>query len=64
MVIYRRFPDKMIKDTYAPQSLKIQVLIVFGGTISLPLVMVFTLSFGIIYFGLSMNRHLRGPAAG
>jgi membrane-associated protease RseP (regulator of RpoE activity) len=26
MVVYRRFPDKMVKDTYTPQTLKFQVL--------------------------------------
>jgi hypothetical protein len=30
MVVYRRFPEKMVKDTYTPQSLKIQVLTLFG----------------------------------
>lgn len=26
MVVYRRFPDKMLKDTYTPQTLKFQIL--------------------------------------
>ncbi len=26
MVVYKRFPDKMIKDTYTPQTLKLQIL--------------------------------------
>ncbi|MBI5376217.1 MAG: glycosyltransferase [Candidatus Schekmanbacteria bacterium] len=29
MVVYRRFPDKMMKDTYTPQSLKLQILFLF-----------------------------------
>ena len=34
MVVYKRFPDKMIKDTYTPQTLKLQILsmfVVFAG---------------------------------
>lgn len=27
MVVYKRFPEKMIKDTYTPQTLKLQVLL-------------------------------------
>jgi len=27
MVVYRRFPDKMVKDSYTPQSLKIQIFL-------------------------------------
>ncbi|MBF0516056.1 MAG: glycosyltransferase [Nitrospirae bacterium] len=37
MVVYKRYPDKMIKDTYTPQSLKIQILTLFGGTFFLAL---------------------------
>lgn len=29
MVVYRRFPDKMMKDTYTPKSLKLQIAALF-----------------------------------
>jgi glycosyltransferase involved in cell wall biosynthesis len=29
MVVYRRYPDKMLKDTYTPQTLKLQILFLF-----------------------------------
>ena len=109
MVVYRRFPDKMVKDTYTPQSLKIQVLTLFGAAGSLPVGLVFTpalwlaavmsgvfllstapfvlaaarrdiavaalspfllalraatIGCGILYFGLTGQRHLRGTSAG
>jgi len=28
-VVYKRFPDKMLKDTYTPQTLKLQILSLF-----------------------------------
>lgn len=30
MVVYHRFPNKMVKDTYTPQTLKMQVFTLFG----------------------------------
>jgi len=108
MVVYRRFPEKMVKDTYTPQSLKIQVLTLFGAAGSLAVGLVFTpalglaalllgvfvvstvpfalaaarrdvavaalsplllalraatIGCGIVYFGLSGHRHLRGMTA-
>ncbi len=47
MVVYRRYPDKMVKDTYTPQSLKLQVLTVFGAVASLPVGLVFTPALGL-----------------
>jgi glycosyltransferase involved in cell wall biosynthesis len=29
MIVYRRYPDKMFKDTYTPQTLKIQIVSLF-----------------------------------
>ena len=29
MAVYRRFPDKMVKDTYTPQTLKVQILFLY-----------------------------------
>jgi len=34
MVVYKRFPKKMFKDTYTPQSLKFQILFIFGTILS------------------------------
>ena len=109
MVVYRRFPEKMARDTYTPQSLKIQVLALFGAAFLLlvgaafrpalgiaalllgvfvattvpfalaaakrdravaalsPLLLALraaTIGCGIVYFGISGRRHLRGAAAG
>jgi glycosyltransferase involved in cell wall biosynthesis len=30
MVVYKRFPKKMVRDAYTPQSLKFQILFLFG----------------------------------
>lgn len=35
MVVYRRYPDKMLKDSYTPQTLKFQILFLFLLIISL-----------------------------
>lgn len=37
MVVYKRYPGKMIKDTYTPQSLKFQIVFLFGALSSLSL---------------------------
>ncbi|OGW56884.1 MAG: hypothetical protein A2Z09_00365, partial [Nitrospirae bacterium RBG_16_43_8] len=29
MLVYKRYPDKMLKDTYTPQTLKLQILFLF-----------------------------------
>lgn len=34
MIVYRRFPDKAVKDSYTPQSLKLQILLAY---LALPL---------------------------
>ncbi len=41
MVVYKRFPDKMIKDTYTPQTLKLQILSLFFFFAVLPLILFF-----------------------
>lgn len=41
MVVYKKFPDKMVKDTYTPQSLKLQILFLFLFVLSLPLAPLF-----------------------
>lgn len=37
MVVYKRHPEKMVKDTYTPQSLKLQILLAFLVCCSIPL---------------------------
>ncbi len=37
MVVYKRYPNKMLKDSYTPQTLKIQILFLFLFLIGLPL---------------------------
>ncbi len=41
MVVYKRFPDKMIKDSYTPQTLKLQILFLFLSAACLPLAFLF-----------------------
>ncbi|MBF0466526.1 MAG: glycosyltransferase [Nitrospirae bacterium] len=41
MAVYKRFPGKMVKDTYTPQTLKIQILALFSTVFSLPLIPLF-----------------------
>ncbi|MBI5642817.1 MAG: glycosyltransferase [Deltaproteobacteria bacterium] len=36
MVVYKRFPDKMLKDTYTPQTLKFQILFLLLMAASVP----------------------------
>lgn len=31
VIVYRRFPGKAVKDSYTPQSLKLQILLTWGG---------------------------------
>ena len=51
VVVYKRFPDKMLKDTYTPQTLKLQTLALFGIICSLP-VAVFSPALGM-YLSIS-----------
>lgn len=41
VIVYRRFPEKAIKDSYTPQSLKLQILLVFAGLVALALSLFF-----------------------
>jgi len=50
MVVYRRYPDKMMKDTYTPQSLKLQILMTLLVCCCLPL---FLFSTGIAAMALA-----------
>jgi len=35
-VVYKKFPDKMLKDTYTPQTLKLQILFLFLFCLAIP----------------------------
>ena len=60
MVVYKRYPNKMLKDSYTPQTLKIQILFLFLFLISLllmgllPHLIVYSLIFSIAGFVLSI----------
>lgn len=41
MVVYKKFPDKMLKDTYTPQALKLQILFLFTLLATLPGAVIF-----------------------
>lgn len=41
MIVYRRYPDKAVKDSYTPQGLKVQILLSFLMIVSLMLSLVF-----------------------
>jgi len=57
-VVYKKFPEKAVKDTYTPQTLKLQILFLFLSITALPLVIIFPflktyfLFFVITPFGL------------
>lgn len=59
MVVYKRYPDKMLRDTYTPQTLKLQILFLFLSLICLPFMQLapraafYTLIFSIASFGLA-----------
>jgi glycosyltransferase involved in cell wall biosynthesis len=40
-VVYKRFPDKMIKDTYTPQTLKLQILFLLLFIAAIPFAVIF-----------------------
>jgi glycosyltransferase involved in cell wall biosynthesis len=40
-VVYKKFPDKMLKDTYTPQALKLQIGFLFLSALSLPFAAIF-----------------------
>jgi glycosyltransferase involved in cell wall biosynthesis len=37
MVVYKKYPNKMLKDSYTPQTLKLQIMFLFLSLICLPL---------------------------
>ncbi|MDO8444966.1 MAG: glycosyltransferase [Deltaproteobacteria bacterium] len=41
MVVYKRFPDKMLKDSYTPQTLKLQILMLFLVMVFIPVAVIF-----------------------
>lgn len=58
MVVYKRYPTKMLKDSYTPQTLKLQIVFFYLSLMSLifvgiyPALMLYPLIFGIISFGV------------
>ncbi|MBI3008828.1 MAG: glycosyltransferase, partial [Candidatus Omnitrophica bacterium] len=58
MVVYKRFPGKIVKDTYTPQALKIQILFLYLSLITLLMLAIWQkltilFLFGIIAFVFS-----------
>lgn len=49
MVVYKKFPQKMVKDAYTPQSLKFQILLLFS---IVPLLILSTLLEMGLYFAI------------
>jgi glycosyltransferase involved in cell wall biosynthesis len=60
MVVYRRYPDKMMKDSYTPQTLKLQILFLFlaagwvPAMLLWPKVIVYPMAATFLLYGLSM----------
>ncbi|MBI5903439.1 MAG: glycosyltransferase [Deltaproteobacteria bacterium] len=52
MVVYKRFPDKMLKDTYTPQTLKFQILAAMMIGACLPVGLLFP-AYGLLLFVLA-----------
>jgi len=40
MVVYKRFPEKMIRDSYTPQTLKLQIVSLFLLVVAIPILLV------------------------
>ena len=38
MIVYKRYPDKMFKDSYTPQTLKLQILFLFLSLLCIPFI--------------------------
>lgn len=59
MVVYRRYPDKMVKDSYTPQTLKLQILFLFlsagwlPGMLLWPGIIVYPFAASLFLYGLS-----------
>ena len=58
MIVYKKFSNKMVKDTYTPQALKLQILSLFLLVMSVPFALlcqpygVYLLSFVVVLLGL------------
>ncbi len=74
MVVYKKFPDKMLKDTYTPQTLKLQILLLFLLLAVIPFAIVFpkgiwlpvitTISFCILSLPFCMLAIKKDPIIG
>ena len=54
MVVYNMYPDKMIKDSYTPQSLKLQILIYYAMAVSI-LLMPFYPAYGALLIASELS---------
>ena len=61
MVVYKRFPGKMIKDSYTPQSLKLQIVLIFGAVFFL--VLSIAVKQSIYFFALLIAGFLLSAAS-
>ncbi len=52
MVVYKRFPDKMVKDTYTPQTLKLQVLFLYLSLVALLLIAIWPHLALLLFFSI------------
>lgn len=73
MVVYKRFPDKMLKDTYTPQALKLQILTLFLTFFFISVAVIFpglgiyplcatVLIFGLLLAPFTLLAIMRDPA--
>jgi cellulose synthase/poly-beta-1,6-N-acetylglucosamine synthase-like glycosyltransferase len=72
LVVYKRFPDKMLKDTYTPQTLKLQILFLYLSFLMLPTAWIWpqlrlilflsVTAFGLLTLPLATSAIKRDPA--
>ncbi len=53
MMVYKIYPDKMIKDTYTPQTLKLQILALFSSVIIISLMGFFHYLITLLYLSVA-----------
>jgi len=63
MVVYRRYPGKMVKDTYTPQTLKIQALTLAAAGATLPVGAFFSPALGLSAVSLLLFLASASPFA-
>lgn len=50
IIVYRRFPEKAVKDSYTPQSLKVQILLAYLALMAVPLSLIFPTLWAVVGF--------------